>query len=121
MSETKHTPGPWYAEPVINGKEHWIISHGENGSSNIPATYANALLINAAPATAAERDRLKAINADLLEALRNLAERAEDVSENIDPRKRYEGVTILQHVCHMAAHLAEHAKIARAAIAKAES
>lgn len=58
--------------------------------------------------------------AELLAALKAITERAEAVSDGIHVEKRNEGVSQAQHVRHMANHLAQHAKIARAAIAKAE-
>ena len=56
----------------------------------------------------------------LLSALKAITERAEAVSEGIHVEKRSNGVSQARHVGHMAGHLAQHAKIARAAIAKAE-
>ena len=56
--------------------DSWI----EGGNSGLPIVkdraemLANAALIAAAPETAAERDRLRAVNADLLEALRKCVE-----------------------------------------------
>jgi hypothetical protein len=84
MSGGKHTPGPWFLEG------HWDVKSkfdlGGWVSSNPPAgcpifqlepivgtpeeIVANARLIAAAPETAAERDRLKEVNADLLAALK---------------------------------------------------
>lgn len=63
---------------------------------------------------------LKASRDELLEALKNITERAEAVSEGITVDKRNPGVSQATHVAHMASHLAQHAKKARAAIAKAE-
>mgnify|MGYP001612566934 FL=1 len=92
-----HTPGPWRA--CHNGEctcgQIWSISAdhpvataiigewGDNlcgkaedrmvyGSVSAGTAAANARLIAAAPETAAERDRLKAVNADLMEALENI-------------------------------------------------
>ena len=74
---TKHTPGPWHwttgdeathAELLPDGAPEIahdsILYHGADWSIK-PA---NARLIAAAPETAAERERLKALNAELLEA-----------------------------------------------------
>ena len=58
--------------------------------------------------------------AELLAALEAITERAEDVSVKIPVENRSEGVSQAAHVRHMASHLAQHAKIARAAIAKAK-
>ena len=65
----KHTPGPW----TLN--EAGKIS-GPRGDTVAFAYDADAILIAAAPETAAERDRLKASNADLLEALENITSAA---------------------------------------------
>ena len=62
---------------------------------------------------------LKAQNTELLEALKAITERAEAVSEGITVEKRNPGVSQATHVAHMASHLAQHAKHARAAIQKA--
>lgn len=74
---TQHTPGPWYAilqqphgdfeirdcerdqQGRLIGQAFWQAGKTE----------ANARLMAAAPETAAERDRLREINADLLAAL----------------------------------------------------
>jgi len=98
MNETKHTPGPWKIEkskgPNARPFDRFeIVSIERREMSNVygiePApkrtqiasiratasksiTAANASLIAAAPETAAERDRLKEISADLLEALDSL-------------------------------------------------
>lgn len=63
---------------------------------------------------------LEVKNAELLAALEAITERAEDVSEKIPVENRSEGVSQAAHVRHMASHLAQHAKIARAAIQKAK-
>ena len=70
--------------------------------------------------TAAERDRLKAQNAELVRILEAALERMEAVSERIGVEHRSEGVSQRAHVGHMAAHLGQHAKIARADLAKAK-
>lgn len=79
----KHTEGPWELEnetllvwsygfgvPITKGVEnttwHRALSWEERR--------ANARLIAAAPETAAERDRLKAQNAELLKALEKIAD-----------------------------------------------
>ena len=76
-----HTPGPWTAKfgtnngwdvVAANAKiaiEPW--SDGMDGDWN-KTSIANARLIAAAPETAAERDRLRAVNADLLAALNGM-------------------------------------------------
>lgn len=64
--------------------------------------------------------KLQAENTELLAALEAITERAEDVSQKIPVENRSEGVSQASHVRHMASHLAQHAKIARAAIEKAK-
>ena len=66
---------------------HMIVSEstGKLITYDLPPTsisdefWANAALLEAAPETAAERDRLKAINADLLEVLKQLAKEHQDL------------------------------------------
>lgn len=72
MTQDKHTPGPWrvYERTPVR-----IITESKRVIATVrgwgtPEGDANARLIAAAPETAAERDRLKAINAQMLEALR---------------------------------------------------
>ncbi|GAG08834.1 unnamed protein product, partial [marine sediment metagenome] len=65
----------------------------------------NARLIAAAPA--------------LAEALEKAVERMEAVAEGIPVHNRAKGVSQAAHVAHMAGHLAQHAKKARAALAAA--
>ena len=69
----EHTPGPWRVDPGVNGG--YTISDCTNGYGlctrsewphRIAESKANAELIAAAPETAAERDRLKASNAELV-------------------------------------------------------
>ena len=84
---TKHTPGPWGCDEVRTScGRAFRIGAGEmlkagNGCCIIYDDYpgnpdnerkANARLIAAAPETAAERDRLKEINSDLLAALERI-------------------------------------------------
>lgn len=77
---TEHTPGPWIYESetkTIRSKpaNYWLASMDSwDGAVN---NEANARLIAAAPETAAERDRLKDINADLLAALEAAVARVE--------------------------------------------
>jgi hypothetical protein len=56
---------------------------------------------------------------DLLAAFEAAVERMEAVAEKIPVHNRAQGVSQARHVSHMAGHLGQHAKIARAAIAKA--
>lgn len=91
----QHTPGPWIANDHLKNGQ-WQILGQEYTLSNDFGDYvrpvivsvmgggrrpfyseaeANARLIAAAPETAAERDRLKEINAELLNALQLAASR----------------------------------------------
>jgi hypothetical protein len=72
--KSKHTKGPWslYRNGLSVGAEDstgicevWERNNGEGD--------ANACLIAAAPETAIERDNLKAINAELFDALERAA------------------------------------------------
>lgn len=92
MSNAKHTPGPWKhieedGHNRIVGPDNeplfMVGSYGQFGRngplpnrkthiSSICEEAANARLIAAAPETAAERDRLREVNAELLAALENL-------------------------------------------------
>ena len=88
----KHTPGPWQARAGIG---RWNVT-----TTAAPRTFnicsintdrleqdANARLIAAAPETAAERDRLKAINAELVTALRiALKDKARQYRDTFDSR-----------------------------------
>ena len=66
MSE--HTPGPWTHRTPADGSRGRIYADNFH-VANTFGNEANARLIAAAPETAAERDRLRALNAELLEAL----------------------------------------------------
>ena len=56
----------------------------------------------------------------MLEAFDAAVGRMEAVAEGIPVENRSRGISQATHVRHMAGHLAQHAKIARAAIAAAE-
>lgn len=82
MNEMKHTPGPWGCTEYANNPTLIEINIGnvihphfaiDPDAGVGDEDRANALLIAAAPDTAAERDRLRAINADLLAALEAVA------------------------------------------------
>ena len=71
-----HTPGPWVWRAQHDSEANARIAQGGGGGiASVSKAYpldewtANANLIAAAPVTAQERDRLKAINAGLVEAL----------------------------------------------------
>ena len=75
MTETKHTPGPWHIEQgkgpmriaTLGGRIASIADFAPRNDQRIAV--ANARLIAAAPETAAERDRLREVNRELVEAL----------------------------------------------------
>lgn len=85
--DAKHTPGPWFVGAstgpncarietengaqvaAVNVQSFVTVKQGQPVYEWSDEGYANALLIAAAPETAAERDRLKEINAELIEAL----------------------------------------------------
>ena len=99
------TPGPWTIEYDNHGNgsfsEWWNVGPGGDGIAKV-WNEADARLIAAAPETAQERDRLKAINAELVEALERTVCALEEVAED--------GGTIIYN---------ETMDIARAALAKA--
>ena len=95
MTGGKHTPGPWRIGQLglTNDGASFILSdhadmsictvtcqtpfkRGNGWRTECETREANARLIAAAPETAAERDRLKALNAELLEVLRLTADQA---------------------------------------------
>ena len=63
-----------------------------------------------------ERAALLADNERLRAALEAAIERMEAVADGIPVNNRANGVSQATHVAHMAGHLAQHAKIARAAL-----
>lgn len=78
-TKARHTPGPWRIGSTFDDASIEIcddaqmlaqVWSGEDADQRL----ANARLIAAAPETAAERDRLKAINAELLAAMKALFE-----------------------------------------------
>ena len=91
---TEHTPAPWIMveDEDQHGIPCWHIMFDHctvrsliatvfghrvpiaKGVNKTPGSKENARLIAAAPETAAERDRLREINAKLLEALTNISE-----------------------------------------------
>ena len=86
---SKHTPGPWKAHfeeaYYVTGPDRGRVAmmlnlkgaHGLGGRRTGEESAANARLIAAAPETAAERDRLKEINAELLDALTEIVAAAD--------------------------------------------
>ena len=67
MTHTKHTP--WEAVPFAGA---WAVRDSRNSPIVSGLSESTARLIAASPATAAERDRLREVNADLLAALRKI-------------------------------------------------
>jgi hypothetical protein len=104
MSESKPTPGPWRvsnARPtkvrgfdILAGYVKIVASAhlGHDLYKDQAEREANARLIAAAPETAAERDRLKEVNAELLEVLRLTADQALrcEIPEGYGPEFRSE-------------------------------
>jgi hypothetical protein len=78
----EHTPGPYEIEEILNAshsnhQRFW--SYGVKAGKiriavccDVPGIKENAHLFAAAPETAAERDRLREVNAELLAALKTL-------------------------------------------------
>lgn len=111
---SKPTPGPWYADKNGNIWRRPIADLYENGGSvagDKPLAMAtkgwygkneqgypieaNASLIAAAPETAAERDKLKEINAQLLEALKSVVSRWAGCPNDQTPREVKDARTII--------------------------
>ena len=76
----QHTPGPW-GFYLYQQTERWGVESQKEGLLVVdcgPAenlfSEGNARLIAAAPETAAERDRLREINADLVEVLEDMTD-----------------------------------------------
>ena len=74
----QHTPGPWRADNLAKVRSIYddgkgLVADCGDGRYALPRDsnicHANARLIAAAPETAAERDRLLAVNAELFAAL----------------------------------------------------
>jgi hypothetical protein len=118
-TEGKHTPGPWreshgdydrqrgYTHGTIRANGIIIAGLPAPGSIGAAEMDANARLIAAAPETAAERDRLREVNATLLTTLDDLC----------GPGAQFEAT------CDESEHDQDSACVwceARAAIAKAE-
>ena len=93
MPDAKHTPGPWTIEthPMQDGaaEYHVIVGDGMALGRVYGPALPNARLIAAAPDTAAERDRLRIIVADLLAAAESalLMLFAQELDEAAEERK----------------------------------
>lgn len=73
--ETKHTPGKWVACGSDTSLATWVSSHTGTRICTMRQCeddWANAQLIAQAPDLLAERDRLAAVNAELVAALEGL-------------------------------------------------
>lgn len=77
---TQHTPGPWATSRDGVPEDHIQITiYAEATGKRVATAFeteANAALIAAAPETAAERERLRAVNAELVAALTAIEEAA---------------------------------------------
>lgn len=83
----KHTKGPWVVyENISEFKTGYVVVETADGDriyerevykSTYENEFANAALIAAAPDLLEERDKLKAVNAELLEALEEIVEQLE--------------------------------------------
>lgn len=82
MTDTKHTPGPWTYAPWGDGSspEGCVNIYAPDSEVTIAEDVLKqeAPLLAAAPETAAERDRLKAVNAELLGLLKEAYDNLED-------------------------------------------
>ncbi len=82
-TSSAHTPGPWYFD-WLGDERGWILDNQANYIAEIVThdemgfyvsedqQKANARLIAAAPETAKERDGLKVLNAELLDACKQV-------------------------------------------------
>jgi len=81
-TQPKHTPAPWILD---TGEDEFCISNGVTicrGDDTANAWAANARLIAAAPETAAERDKLKELNAELLAICQEIADSGCDLGDS---------------------------------------
>lgn len=87
-----HTPGPWHITDDNYGRyrDIYVMAKGRSIVRMEPwdTMDADARLIAAAPETAAERDRLKEVNAELLAALKEAHQIARGEHPNADPMLR---------------------------------
>jgi hypothetical protein len=109
-----HTPEPYRLE--TDGQEVYIVdATGLERVATMTVSSRGQRLRDAAHICAACNS-----HAALLAAFKAAAERMEAVAEKIPVENRHESISQARHVRHMAGHLAQHAKIARAAIAATE-
>ena len=90
----QHTPGPWkwkwYSSPgeaqrlvsldgedILSAVDGQVYDDYDSDSAHIDVSEANARLIAAAPDTAAELERVKALNAEMVQALTAISELAD--------------------------------------------
>ena len=64
---TTHSPGPWWFT-ATEEEGYYVAGAGDKELTNL-ISREDARLIAAAPETAAERDRLKTINSELVDAI----------------------------------------------------
>ena len=108
MSEAKHTLGPWRLSYINGSKKRPVIVDEKTGArvTYVDDDCRHLALIASAPDMAAEVDRLRAVNADLLAALESY------VNGDVTALKVFAGQQ------HSAKHVARLVA-ARAAMAKA--
>ena len=130
----QHTPGKWEVFSTETGAgrvlKHQVRANadcafGEDSFTVTLRNEADARLIAAAPETAAERDRLKAVNAELLAALEETQADVSDAralaSKILDnPRHGVTG-TEAERIAFLLQTMERNSRIARAAIAKVQS
>jgi len=112
----KHTPGPWFTTDGIYNEikalskrgKTWVIARITAARVGHDEARANANLIAAAPETAAERDRLRKVNDELLEALMEAEAGLEFAGADKEPEGQFVPAPTLA------------LRIVRAAIAKAK-
>ena len=84
---TTHTPGPWrYMATPASSYTDWGVKIGRDTIGVY--VEADARLIAAAPETAAERDRLRTINSELVDILARLVSRMHAMNDDRDPLYR---------------------------------
>lgn len=89
MTEAKHTPGKWVVDDdgfisAGHGEEYATIADCDCSDLDIDEREANKTLIAQAPDLLAENDKLKALNAELVGALRGLHSVGLMVSARLD-------------------------------------
>lgn len=84
----KHTPGPWVVKEsgeanvctiMRTDERNWLAIVRQNGELSVATEAANAELMASAPDLLAERDRLREVNAGLIEAMQAIEARIDGV------------------------------------------